>query len=110
MIRVQIPYFTPRLMHLHETWEMPIMTGRIIMESTRFDHARYREHLQKSHHIENFCKTEQMDETYVESVITHSETLRRAQDATRLFRTIFQILRKLFSKGSAKQENVRKTA
>ena len=51
-----------------------------------------------------------LDETYVESVITHSETLRRAQDATRLFRTIFQILRKLFSKGSAKQENVRKTA
>ena len=51
-----------------------------------------------------------LDETYVESVITHSETLRRAQDAIRLFRTIFQILRKLFSKGSAKQENVRKTA
>ncbi|MDD3058797.1 MAG: hypothetical protein PHO72_10805, partial [Sphaerochaeta sp.] len=43
-----------------------------------------------------------LDETYVESVITHSETLRRAQDAIRLFRTIFQILRKLFSKGSAK--------
>ena len=48
-----------------------------------------------------------LDETYVESVITHSETLRRAQDATRLFRTIFQIFRKLFPKGSARQEDVR---
>jgi hypothetical protein len=64
----------------------------------------------ENHHNENFCKTEQMEEPTLRASSPILKSIRRAQDANRLFRTIIQILRKLFPKVLQDKEDVHKTA